>query len=520
MWTLFDGDFGQEFVSAMKAAGYDGAIMTEKSPDNSQAAEVWVALDQESVKSAIGNESFEDTPDIRFVLKSRSNPAHKVAATETEAFRRWFGNSKATDDSGAPMMLYHGTNKDITAFSQDAGIGKNFDTGIFLSSSPAVASTYAVGQGANVMPVYASLQNPVFVDAQSANWDQIRQNAKVHLPQITIMAQTNGKPKTLRERNTKVRNLFPGEWDYPDDTASIDDITRWARRHGYDGVIFKNVIDHGPSGAYASDEAKKPSTICVAFHPHQIKSAIANDGSFDPSNPDIRFRRDRIENDSSRISPELLRKWASSVHNSYKGLAEIIVLESLAEAPRQLSNRVLACGLQDDFEAATFDGRIYLHAPNVESLESAQFAVLEHEAAHIGLRAILGDHLEDQMLSIYEKNANIRMGADDLANREGIDIIEAVEEIIADIPSDLLPRTSWWRGLLLSVSRWLRKCGFDLVAQATEKAAAVGLGEDEANTMQIAELVSSARLAAIGRKLDRRAQRIDCEQIARPTFSA
>ena len=36
--------------------------------------------------------------------------------TDTAAFRRWFGNSQAIDEDGQPLVMYHGTNKDITAF--------------------------------------------------------------------------------------------------------------------------------------------------------------------------------------------------------------------------------------------------------------------------------------------------------------------------------------------------------------------------------------------------------------------
>lgn len=129
------------------------------------------------------------------------------------------------------------------------------------------------------------------------------QTAKVHLPAATVSDQADedlfaaleGRPaergatRNRKARNTTVRELFKGEWDYPDDTASTDDLARWARKQGYDGLIVRNVKDRGPSGRFSTEEAQEPGTLYVAFSPEQIKSAIGNAGSFDRANPDIRF---------------------------------------------------------------------------------------------------------------------------------------------------------------------------------------------------------------------------------------
>jgi hypothetical protein len=67
---------------------------------------------------------------------------------------------------------------------------------------------------------------------------------------------------------------------------STNTLARWARSKGYDGVIFKNVVDHGPAVRFSTEASEKPSNIYVAFEPTQIKSAISNKGTFDPKNPD------------------------------------------------------------------------------------------------------------------------------------------------------------------------------------------------------------------------------------------
>jgi hypothetical protein len=81
--------------------------------------------------------------------------------------------------------------------------------------------------------------------------------------------------------------MFPDEMRYVDDFTSTDDMARWAKSQGYDGVIIRNVGDRGPSGAFATDAARSSGNLYVAFRPEQIKSAISNAGTFDPRSPNI-----------------------------------------------------------------------------------------------------------------------------------------------------------------------------------------------------------------------------------------
>ncbi len=70
-WTFFDGDFGERFVAAAKAAGFDGAIMLEAGPDGNKPATTYVAFNPTQLKSATGNSgAFDGTnPDIRYSKK-------------------------------------------------------------------------------------------------------------------------------------------------------------------------------------------------------------------------------------------------------------------------------------------------------------------------------------------------------------------------------------------------------------------------------------------------------------------
>jgi hypothetical protein len=91
------------------------------------------------------------------------------AQQETPEFKNWFGESKVVDADGKPLTVYHGTDADFTSFKQ-AKEGY-FGKGIYLTPNPDTASGYAAssaggdtrGEGGNVMPLYASIKNPMSV---------------------------------------------------------------------------------------------------------------------------------------------------------------------------------------------------------------------------------------------------------------------------------------------------------------------------------------------------------------------
>ena len=168
-------------------------------------------------------------------------------------------------EGGEPVMFYHGTDRDITNFDVDArrridaGMGAEFtDTGwfgkgIYLTPSAYAASGYAgKKEGANVMPVYASMRNPFEVRGLGGR-------------DMDRFLSAAGAPMTPEQMRRGYR--LPSEQ------------TAWLRAQGYDSV---RAFDPNDPGA--------PAEI-VVFEPTQIKSATGNRGTYDPNDPDIRKAR-------------------------------------------------------------------------------------------------------------------------------------------------------------------------------------------------------------------------------------
>jgi hypothetical protein len=200
---------------------------------------------------------------------------------------KYHGDGKWTSD-----IDQEATNKNIAAQDfhtfrpSDYG---NFGKGIYLSDSPNVASNFAQGirgeqteakPHGQVMKLHVSMKKP-FIDSvlRSPAWkDYIKDEIKK-----SFWGQTNRTESTaaddliakLDNDTATVRDLFLRE--SPDGLGRInqfgqDKIHETIRRSGFDGIIA-----HRPDG----------SKEYVAFKPEQIKSAIGNQGTFDPNDPDI-----------------------------------------------------------------------------------------------------------------------------------------------------------------------------------------------------------------------------------------
>jgi molybdopterin converting factor small subunit len=161
----------------------------------------------------------------------------RAPQTDSKAFRDWFGGSKVVDAKGKPLVVYHGTQADITRFDAAAPRARiAFDDaqGFYFTADQDLATRYAgmsrAGSGgANVMPVYLSIKNPKRVSSAGS---------------------------------------------FMDNPAYISPTRRaQLEAQGFDGIIL--------------DDGRE----IVAFRPEQIKSAIGNVGTFDPADPDIRFSR-------------------------------------------------------------------------------------------------------------------------------------------------------------------------------------------------------------------------------------
>jgi hypothetical protein len=229
-------------------------------------------------------------------MRRRNPPAYRehmnVSVPTSEAFRRWFGNSKVKDETGRPVVVYHGTlNGGFTVFDP-AKMGDS-QAGFYFTPRFDGAAAYAEPPIFSFAPVEAA---PYPTDA----------NGDARIPD-----PVQGNKRGVYRVYLKIENPFIYEgrgrqWDalfvpeFPEARRTYE-VAALARAAGHDGVIFKEIVDPG-------GEFYEPMDVYVVFDSRNIKSATANDGGYRPDDPDIRrnpmvagFSRMRAYDPDTRI---------------------------------------------------------------------------------------------------------------------------------------------------------------------------------------------------------------------------
>ena len=89
----------------------------------------------------------------------------ETKGTDSRFFKKWFGDSKVVDETGKPIVVYHGT---LTRTLSDNQFKSNNNEYFFTDSSSA-----ALDYGDNIYYVYLKMDNPLIVDFEGENGAQI-----------------------------------------------------------------------------------------------------------------------------------------------------------------------------------------------------------------------------------------------------------------------------------------------------------------------------------------------------------
>ena len=214
---------------------------------------------------------------------------------------------------------------------------------------------------------------------------------------------------------------------------------------------------------------------------------------------------------------EALHAVAKRVQRSMANLPPVQVLQSPAEAPEALRQFIESRGAMGDVEAALHDGKIYLFADNLADEARAEHVLAEHEAAHAGLRGLLGGSLDNAMRTLYEANPRLRNQAEALI-QQGASLAEAVEEVIVDIPSAELATLKGWRRFVQLVRDALRRVGFGRLALQVDGWLAGTLTQQQRADLMVADLVREARAYVAGRRRVRAFKSMEADNAAQAAW--
>ena len=227
----------------------------------------------------------ENVNNALFQLPAEAYNKQGKADVNSEAFKRWFGDSKVVDENGQPLVVYHGANAKFDVFK-----GKYH----FFSDRENVAAGYG---SQNPLPVYLSMKNPLIVDAYGQSFGEIY-NAEEYKKAYKDLTENDYKKiaKAYDLSVNEAKEFFPKNEDgvvnlaraYGEKPRSTNEWAEYAKKNGYDGVIIKDVND-------TADISNVRSTDYVVFEPNQIKS-VNNRGTFDQSNDNIYYQHGENKN--------------------------------------------------------------------------------------------------------------------------------------------------------------------------------------------------------------------------------
>jgi hypothetical protein len=188
-----------------------------------------------------------------------------LRAPETEAFKRWFGDSKIVDRNGEPKVMYHGLAKDTTDFTRKTERGAP----IFLTDDPAFAERFAAES-------YAGIAAP---------------SAGPHIMPLFVRAENPFDYQNLRHI-----------YRLKEEVSLEDDIWDSIRRGDWEAIESSEVQDAiqmaGFDAFYVKEGGRKNLAV---YQPNQVKSATGNIGTFEPTSPDI---RKSLRTEAAGFTPE------------------------------------------------------------------------------------------------------------------------------------------------------------------------------------------------------------------------
>lgn len=175
--------------------------------------------------------------------------------------------------------------------------GARFADAVFFSSDPAVAGAYSIRLKANEDVASYQVEWDKLAEKRAnivkAGGIRSEQFNAIRKEMDDIAAKQKAARKSVLEYSapSKGANVIPAYLRIKDPLVVDGKGKFWSEingdaissaiSRGHDGVIITNVIDS------ASEDTSYPADVYVVFSPEQIKSAVGNGGEFDASKPEI-----------------------------------------------------------------------------------------------------------------------------------------------------------------------------------------------------------------------------------------
>ncbi len=249
----------------------------------------------------------------------------------------------------------------------------------------------------------------------------------------------------------------------------INELSREAIESGDDiGITIGELMD---------ERAQEDERASVSADAIDLEAKYDEDGNDVVPDESIRF--ERVEN-SGAMAGMNINEALESAFAKWDVPPQYTVVQNLNQLPddvrARLTQRFGATGFQGALDPKT--GHIYILSDFHANPDDAKFTMFHELFGHWGLRAFLGDKLDDFLNTQYRLNQKVRNATDALKAKaeemgQPMSQSEAIEEAISDMAA--AGDTGAFHTLIGRLIRWLKSHGFENVAQWMDRSGDVEL---------------------------------------------
>ena len=255
---------------------------------------------------------------ISFPGEGAKGKKGRAVAQSGGEFLKWFGNSKTTDETGKPLVVYRGDSTAIDNYAE----GYRREPGLFFAAEKERAAFYGEPRS-----FYLKMENPLDVRDATRKYStdaQFKQFIDDEIWEPYYEGVTDSETDEPYTIDDVLSALEHGDLWRLDGTGGFT-MRAWRRlqevapAYGYDGLIAPD-----------SGEGVGTGISYVVFDATQVKST-ANEGAFDPNNPNIYKQGERGTTTFTSDGQKIIELFAAADRSTLLHETGHIWLEELKE---------------------------------------------------------------------------------------------------------------------------------------------------------------------------------------------
>lgn len=272
---------------------------------NMEAPEIEMAVDaymerQRAYNEEMGQEDIGSDELPWFQLPVQAYNKQGKADVNSEAFKRWFGDSKVVDESGRPLKMVHFSGNEFSQFDKNRTGINNDESAVGFWFADKDDFAFNNEYHPVRYDVYLKMDNPLIIEGKGTEtnpWadtdiDNLDPYTKFEKMFNDLMYQD---PQMWDERvseslyggfETQKIKLHFANLSEERKREVIKSIVDKLKTQGHDGIIIKNT-------QFDSVNPDEKINQYVVFEPNQIKS-VYNRGTFDPNNDNIYYQAEKV----------------------------------------------------------------------------------------------------------------------------------------------------------------------------------------------------------------------------------